>query len=220
MMIIEMEINLKQFARTILNMAKTLTVSVICCIPLMANAASDGAPNRSMPVLGAVLVVAWIAIVTIGGIAGWRQSITVFRNYDDLALVFFAGCDVQIAFLLVLGFHETTWLVILVLVIAAAIFLWLSISIIGRTWADNSSILWFFIALATKITFAALFLSNLIELINPSGKTQLQRSQNRGGALFFLLIITPIVHRLVRDKEGVWAPKDVLSKYHRGRLKL
>lgn len=44
------------------------------------------------------LAAAWLVAVLIGVVVGWRRGITVFRNFNDLALVFFAGASALAAF--------------------------------------------------------------------------------------------------------------------------
>jgi hypothetical protein len=58
------------------------------------------------------------------------------------------------------------------------------------------------IILVTKITLSVLWIKQVIEAIDPPGKTLLERSRNRGVTLLILAILTPLVARLVRDHEG------------------
>lgn len=189
------------------------------CLPVLADTPSN--PSTPSGLGWTIFLVAWLMSVVCGVIGGWRRSLTVFRNYDDLALVFFAGFTVVVTLFLVWVFGQgSRWFILAVLVVGAVVFLGLFSMIVLRTWTDNPSIVAFPIALVTKLSLAALFLLNLVSLINPSGKSQLQRAQNRASALGWLAILTPIVYRMVRDKEGVWAPRDVFNQYQRGKLGL
>lgn len=215
------EIELKVRFGTFTNLRAWLTAAAINSIPIISNASSYSTPENSNSNFGTALLIAWFFVVAIGASAGWRKSITVFRNYDDLALVFFLGLDVIAAFFLLWAFgQENHGFSAAVAIIGLLGFIGLSIIIVVRTWIDNPSILWFPIALITKISLAALFLINLFGLVKPGGKTQVQRSKSRADALGWLLIITPIIVRLVRNNEGLWAPKDVMNKYQRGKLGL
>lgn len=199
----------------------TWVATTLSWAPVLAFASNDSSSDTGVQVLVTFLVVAWIAIVATGGVAGWRQSIVVFRNFDDLAMVFFLGLDAIAAFYLVAGLgSDYKWLVGALLILALGAFLWLFMTLVRRTWTDNPSAGWFLIALVTKLSLAILFLLNLVELVTPSGKTQVQRSRNRAAAIGVLMIITPIVYRLVRDKQGIWAPRDLLNRYQRSRLGL
>ena len=168
-----------------------------------------------------VALVLWLVVVLVGVVTGWRERITVFRDYDDLALVFFASAGVIAAFLSVVFFGQAKdWVAPVLastcLVVAAVCGLF----ILGRTWRDNPSALWFVVALVTKLTLGALFLVNLVELIRPSGDTQIKRAKNRASALGFLVILSPIVLHLVRNPAGIWAPPNVQNQYQRGQVRL
>jgi hypothetical protein len=155
------------------------------------------------------LGIAWLTIVICGIVAGWNQKIVVFRNYDDLAMMFF-----MLAVPLL-----TVWMGryggIFAIVFFISLLLWASI----RTWRDQSprSIGAFALALITKLSLGILFVNSLWTVISPGGKTQLARARARASALGMLAILTPIVMRLVRDHEGIWSPRNVLTPYQRRR---
>ena len=198
-----------------------LAAVIMISAPNISNASVNSPSGDLGSGYGTILIIAWMLIVAVGIFSGWRKSITVFRNYDDLALVFFIGSDVIAALLIIWGYgKENQWLTTAIIVIATLLFLGLMIAIVKRTWTDNPSIVPFSIALVTKISLAALFLINLVSLIRPSGKTQLQRSKTRASALGWLLVVTPIIAALVRDSEGIWAPKNIMNRYQRGKLGL
>jgi len=169
-----------------------------------------------------IFVLVWILVTVIGIISGWTESIVVFRNYNDLALVFFVGCLIWIGLLVLLIFSGegarafSSILVVFAGVVAAGLLL----TIIVRTWQDNPSLIGFPIALITKVTLSGLFLINLIDLMSPSGKTQTQRARARSDALVRMVFLAPIVYKLVRHKVGIWAPRDVFNRYQRGKLGL
>lgn len=168
------------------------------------------------------ILLLWFILVILGVFAGWAEKITVFRNYDDLALVFFCGGSLVAAFffMLMFGGKDSSLFGIGAAMISLLVGGGLAIYSIIRTWKDNPSLIRFPLALITKLTLAGLFLINLIDLLSPSGKTQTQRAKSRASALAFLVILTPIIFRLVRDKEGTFAPKHIFNRYQRGRLHL
>ena len=155
------------------------------------------------------LVIGWLAMVVGGIVAGWKQKIVVFRNYDDLAMMFFM---MAIPLCIV-------WIGDYGAILAAAVFFGLLIWSSLRTWKDQSprSIWAFFLAMTTKLSLGILFVNSLWSVISPGGKTQLARARARATGLGMLAILTPIVMRLVRDHVGVWSPRNVLSPYQRRR---
>lgn len=174
-------------------------------------------PPKTDSKVGTVILFTWLGITVAGVITGWSASVTVFRNYDDLVLVFFGGLAFLAANFLMADSGQNTlpWLII-----AALTAMGLFAVILVRTWVDNPSIIKFPVALVTKLSLSVLFLVHLLELLNPSGKTQVERAKNRASALIVLLILSPVINRLVRDKEGIWVPQSVLNKYQRDKLKL
>ena len=155
------------------------------------------------------VAIGWLTLVICGIVAGWNQRIVVFRNYDDLAMMFF-----MLAVPLL-----TVWMGryggIFAIVFFFSFLLWASI----RTWRDQSprSIWAFALALITKLSLGILFVNSLWTVISPGGRTQLARARARASALGMLAILTPIVMRLVRDHEGIWSPRNVLTPYQRRR---
>lgn len=162
----------------------------------------------------------WLVAVLTGVVTGWRQGIVVFRNYDDLALVFFAGASLLGAFYVIALSSGGGWVrpAVLGLLLLTAVVC--SIVIAIRTWIDNRNPLWFAVALVTKVSLAAIFLIHLASLISPEGRTGAQRAKRRASALGWLVLITPVIVRLVRDHEGIWTPRTVFNQYQRGRLRL
>lgn len=170
----------------------------------------------------AMLLVVWSCIVIVGIVCGFNGTIIVYRNFDDLAIVFFMGALLFVGGLAGVyfsGFKDSF----------ATPLLW-GLSILGtmtlfgwtivRTWRDQrpASAWRFALALTTKMSLGILFVNNLVTLLSPSGKTLSARSRARGTALLSLAVLTPIVMRLVRDHEGVWAPHNLLGSYHRRRM--
>lgn len=177
--------------------------------------AASEPPSHDSGLLGIVLVT-WLAIVVIGVVAGFSEKIVVFRNYNDLALVFCIGVawTIGLSALFMVGSRSAVIFAVVLCVAGIA----LGLVIVGRTLLDNLSIWAFPLALITKLSLASIFLLNLVTFISPGGKTYADRARARASAFGILLLLTPIVYRLVRDKTGFLAPADVLGSYHRRRL--
>lgn len=177
--------------------------------------ASEAKHNNSL----GLIIVTWLLTVVAGCFAGWKKKIVVFRDYNDLALVFFAALVLVIGFILMAGFADGSQSSgIAIVATTACAFLALCGIVVVRTWQDNRSLWAVPLALITKLSLAGLFLVSLAELISPGGKTLLERSRRRSFALGALVLLAPIVHGLVRDKKGIWAPLDVLGAARRGRM--
>jgi len=154
-------------------------------------------------------VIGWLLIIIVGAVLGWKEKITVFRDYNDLALVFLmalAPMPLMYLFSLVAKDHQliAKWFLI---TSEAALFLW----IITRTFQDNSNPLGAVVALITKISLSILFVINFIEFVAPSGKTASQRAQSRRKAFAILLIVAPLVFALVKNKVGIINPQKTLA---------
>lgn len=166
-------------------------------------------------------VVIWAVIVLIGIVAGWQEKIVVFRNYNDLAMMFFmVAAPISIAFIGLATSgkdFQTAFLSFILAGIVLAVFLgWASV----RTWNDQDprSIWTFILALITKISLGVLFVDALWSAISPGGKTQVARARARGSALVRLAVLTPLVMRLVRSHEGIWSPQSMLNTRQRRRV--
>ena len=180
-----------------------------------ADAAVPTAPVRESESLSPVfwgIAISWLAIVVCGIVAGWNQKIVVFRNYDDLAMMFFM-LAVPLCIVWIGDYGA-----ILAMVFFFVLLTWASI----RTWQDQSprSVWAFGLALITKLSLGILFVWSLWSLISPGGKTQLARARARASALATLALLTPIVTRLVRDHEGIWSPRNVLTPHQRRRMRI
>lgn len=148
-----------------------------------------------------------LAVTIMGCVLGLKERMVIFRNYDDLGLVFLVVAPLCIGFI-----TQIPWILIPAIVIGAGLCVWLT----WRTWQDNGSVWKVLIALPTKLVLSVLFIAFVWELLSPSGKTQMARAKQRGTAAAILAVITPVIYRLVRDKVGVWVPRDVLKNTRRG----
>lgn len=158
------------------------------------------------------IAIVWILIVVVGTILGFMKKITVYRNYDDIGLVFLMMLLPFVAIMASLylrGLDEKVVYALLGLFGCAEIFLFVVSGV--RTYQDNSNIFAALVALLTKLTLSVLFLYNLIRLISPGGKTLMDSRRTRESAALCLLVLAPIVYGLVRDKVGIFNPEETLQ---------
>lgn len=151
--------------------------------------------------------IAWILIIIVGVVKGRSGTITVFRNYDDLALAFLTVLvPVLGGFLAFLAGNKDGPLMLAIgfVVVCEVLLLW---SILRRTWYDNPSAGAFLLAAVTKTTLSFLFVQSVMNVIAPSGKTSAARSASRRAGFFWLLFLAPLVYSLVRDQEGFLSPR-------------
>lgn len=154
-----------------------------------------------------VVIAVGLAVTVIGCTLGIKERAVIFRNYDDLGLVFLAVAPLFIGFISLIQ-----WILIPAMVASTGLVVWLT----WRTWQDNGSIWKVLVALPTKLVLSVLFIAFVWDLLSPSGKTQLARAKQRGASAVVLAVITPLIYRLVKDKTGVLVPRDVLKNTRRG----
>jgi hypothetical protein len=154
-------------------------------------------------------LIAWIVVVVIGVIMGFKQKIIIFRDYNDLGLVFLLGLVPVVLMLLfqVVAKDNQKIGLIFIVVVESVLFLW----ILCRTIQDNKNPIGFLFALVTKISLSVLFIINLLDFVTPSGKTSSHRASLRRKGFAFLLILSPIVFALVKNKEGIFNPERTLA---------
>lgn len=139
----------------------------------------------------------WGVIVVLGVVLGIRGSVTVFRNYSDLALVALLAFTVFITFFVIgegkaQGDSATGFLLIVILFL----FLW----VFFRTLRDNPSLFQFPLALVTKLTLCLLVVPALFQLLVRPGSTARERRENTQNALLWVLLFVPLIYALTRDK--------------------
>lgn len=139
------------------------------------------------------VIVGFFGMIVVGVFLGLSGRGVVFRDYDDLALVFACGvCTIVGLFISDARVISSSLLLL---------GLGLALTIIVRTCRDNGFLL-LPIILVTKIALSVLWICYVIQAVSPGGKTMLERSRKRGAALLVLAILTPLVARLVRNHEG------------------
>ena len=108
-------------------------------------------------------LIAWVLIVILGVILGVKQKITIFRDFNDLGLVFLMGLAPIVLFYLfsLAGENQKHIGTIFIIIMEAALFLWILI----RTLQDNRNPIKTVIALISKLSLSVLFIPNLSDFI-------------------------------------------------------
>lgn len=165
-----------------------------------------------METLYQIAVVISLAAIIVGIYKGFgdNRTIVVFRNYDDLGLTFLIPVSLFLcSFVLTyLGVNKT-----IALIFAGCVALWLLAILTRNTYADNGNHPGkTALALFTKLPLAFIWVFNLIQMLNPGGRTAAQRAQSRGSAILVLTLLTPVIGFLVVDKTGsFFNPKQWIS---------
>ncbi len=176
---------------------------------VIAPASFESDMKNNLPIYIAII---WMLIVVAGTVLGFMKKITVYRNYDDIGLVFLM---MLLPFVAVMAsqflqdIEKNVFYALLGVFGCAEVFLFVVSGV--RTYQDNSNIVTALVALLTKLTLSVLFLYNLIRLISPGGHTHLDNRRGRENAALWLLVLAPIVYGLVRDKVGIFNPEKTLQ---------
>jgi len=150
-----------------------------------------------------IILAAYLIIIIFGIVkgVGENRQVVIFKDYDDLGLTFLIPAAFFLIYIVssrILGPESD-----IPFVAGFSVSLWLTSKLIKQTYTDNgNNILKTILALATKIPLAIIWVYNLIQILNPSGDSSVQRAKNRGGAMVVLMILTPIVGALIVDKTG------------------
>jgi len=157
-------------------------------------------------------------IVTIFKGYGENRTIIIFRDYNDLGLTFLIPVSFVLIYILFTSLGgDPRWGGMLGIIVALILFLIL----IRNSYIDNNrSLLYTSLAILTKMPLGIIWIVNLVSILNPSGKTGMERRKNRGSALVILTLLTPIVAMLVVEKKGsFFNPKDWIRGKQIGSVK-
>lgn len=157
-------------------------------------------------------------IVTIFKGYGENRIIIIFRDYNDLGLTFLIPVSFVLIYILFTSLGgDPRWGGMLGIIVALILFLIL----IRNSYIDNNrSLLYTSLAILTKMPLGIIWIVNLVSILNPSGKTAMERRKNRGSALVILTLLTPIVAMLVVEKKGsFFNPKDWIRGKQIGSVK-
>ncbi len=158
-----------------------------------------------------------LMLITIFKGIGENRTVIVFQDYNDVGLTFLIPASAYLIFWLFVSMggdpkiaQYLAWAVVLVLFI----------KLVRNTYeANHKQMLHTVLALITKLPLGILWFFNLITALNPGGKTAAQRRKNRGSALVFLALLTPIVSLLVVNKEGsLFNPKEWIKGRGTGNI--
>ena len=168
-----------------------------------------------------VLMFAVVAVIFFGVVLGFGENrkIVVYENYDDLALTF-AVPSLAWASLICIGMGKDGFFYTLLgyaLILGCLYVLGLTI---WRTFQANERSIWkTALATVTKFPLAFLWVKLILELLNPSGKSGLERAKNRASALMLLAFLTPIISALVVEKSGHFSPRQMLKGKRIGTIR-
>lgn len=154
------------------------------------------------------VLVIYSVIIVIGVFLGYGENrkITIFRNYDDVGLTFLIPAS-YILFTYGLNFLAASLDIQIGEVITSYVGISIA-SILGlvlfkNTFLDNQkNIFKTVISFATKLPLGILWVLSFVEILNPSGKNQLERSKNRGTAMVVITILSLIMPKLVVENSG------------------
>jgi hypothetical protein len=166
------------------------------------NKSANSSQNENKSDWSPYLIGIWIAIAIIGAIMGYNEAMVVFRDFNDLGLVFLT---VVVPILFACFQHQVFGIVFLASEIC------LLCSLLIRTIHDNQDPLLALLALLTKIPLSILFVVNVITLLSSQGKTQMERTKAGISTLSWLSLVTRIIYGLVQRKDGLFSPQGVLS---------
>lgn len=135
--------------------------------------------------------------LAIGILLGLQEKIVVYRNYDDLCIVF-AAAVLPLPFLLLYSITTNQIIIYAFIFTELALIFW----IIYRSYMDNNgNIFSTFLSLYTKIPLSILFIFKLFSLLEYFSKSEQKRE---GGFSFIpLIILTPLILKLIKHKNGV-----------------
>lgn len=152
-------------------------------------------------------IVAFVALGVIGTgiVGGLTHRIVVFRDAHDLVLSFAAlAVPLGLYYFGALFLSDSApillrlWTAVPVAAVLVLLFI-----LLRRTAQDNAGWLSTGLALLTKIPLGLLFLVVAVNAVAPTGKSAAARATNRQQSIFALLILTPLMLALTRDRESL-----------------
>jgi hypothetical protein len=165
-------------------------------------------------------VSAFVLVIVLGVVLGLRRHVLVFRNFDDVALIFFSQLFLGFTVFSLLSLALGTGMRILsytLLGVSVGLFLYM----IYRTFDDNDrEIAPTAVALLTKLVFSWLIILSIGNVLNPGGQTAAQRRNQRGSGFIRLFVLVPLIMALVVDPmTGVYSPRWLKSTVGGTRLR-
>jgi len=159
-------------------------------------------------------LIGFLAVVVVGVGMGLKEKAIIYRDYNDLFIVFLTSLTPVVFFYLGAAASssekksENEFVLYLFLAVMAGLLIW----IFGRTWKDNGNFFLALLAFFTKVPMAVIFIFSLIAFITPTGKTASDRASMRRTGLVVVLLVAPLVLALVKDQNGVFNLKKVLTR--------
>lgn len=152
-----------------------------------------------------------IIIVTMFMGYGDDRKVVIFHDYDDVGLSFLIPASFLLILYLFLSFGGNPKFGILLASIIAMV---LFVLLVQNTYiSNNKSFVHTILSIITKIPLSIIWLLSLIFIVNPIGKTAIQRRKNKNIAMVILVILTPIIGMLVAEKQGsLFNPKKWMKR--------
>lgn len=146
-----------------------------------------------------IVILALIIPIVFGIINGLKGKIVVFRSYDDLWLVFLAVIVPIALFFICAALQSVT------MTVASCIAEVVILSTIAhRTYIDNRrNIFLTLLALYTKLPLSGLFILQFISYLYNLSKPLYRRTTGIA-TLVSIICLAPLIHRLIKNKKGIF----------------
>lgn len=152
-----------------------------------------------------------IGVLLLGIVLGFRKTIVVYRDFNDLGIVFSIVLIPMSAMLILLklGFSDIPEFVYTLLLVLEILVL---LVIAYSTWKDNPNPLKWVLAMYTKIPLGVLFILVFVDFLVPEERRDARKRQ---GQMALLLLLAPIIIGLVKDKQGLLSMRRTIVRLGR-----
>lgn len=162
--------------------------------------ASTGSGEEVFPKL---MVLIFLALVGIGIFYGVTDRAVFYRDTGDIFVPFCAPLA-MIGFGALGAMLQMEYLIYVGAIVAVGIIAF----VFKRSFDYNVDFIPSFTVALAKVALSWIYIFKIMEIINPGGKTMLERSRRRGFAILVVALLTPLVMRLVNG-ERVFANRGV-----------
>lgn len=146
-----------------------------------------------------IFIILLIVPLIFGIILGLKNKIVVFRNYDDLWIVFLSIIIPFVFFFVYAALPSR-----IVIISGCITEILLLVNILYRTFEDNDrNILKTILALYTKLPLSFLFIFQFVSYLENISKPAYKRSNGLVN-IISILCLTPLILKLVKNKKGLF----------------
>lgn len=143
-----------------------------------------------------LIIIVFLLPFIIGVVLGCKEKIVVFRDYNDLFIVFLAAI-LFMPLLVSFSVIKSPIMFLFCIFIELSLALW----VIHRTYQDNQgNLISTFLSLYTKIPLSLFFIFNLLSFLEYFSKPNIE--QTEGFSFTPLLFLTPLILKLIKNKSG------------------